>query len=122
MTPATTSTDAQSQLFPDDGERRTLVRYASLARGACGDAGIGAQPSWTARARDISTNGASLLVRRPFRKGAELVIRLEGKDDAGSILRQARIVHTRACPPHGWVLGCAFEVPLTEEELRALLA
>src|SRR5262245_29072119 len=72
---------------------------------------------WNARCIDLSSGGLGLLCGFRFPPGTALVIDLTGP----APVLPARLVH---CTARGrdWLLGCAFEAPLTDERLQALLA
>jgi hypothetical protein len=76
---------------------------------------------WSARLRDISTSGLSLLANRSFVSGTILVIEPTKTADAMTRGLEARVVHVRQLPSGGYVLGCEFVHTLTDEELNSLL-
>jgi hypothetical protein len=100
-------------------ERRVAVRYPGNPDAACRayapSAGI-----YSAWVRDISATGVALLIGYEFEPGSLLTIELENAEQGvGSVLR-ARVVYALEVPPDKrWLHGCAFERPLTDEELRA---
>ena len=70
--------------------------------------------------RDISATGIALLVPCEFEPGAALTLELENSDRGVSRVVRARVVHALEVPPdRRWLHGCAFERPLTAEELLA---
>jgi hypothetical protein len=100
-------------------ERRVAVRYPGNTDAACRayspSAGV-----YTAWVRDISATGVALLISCEFEPGALLTLELENSDRGVSRVLQARVVHALEVPPAGrWLHGCAFESPLTDEELHA---
>jgi hypothetical protein len=104
-------------------ERRAYVRLASDLAASCRPTGRVLEPSWLGTVRDISRGGVGLLMRHCFHPGTPLAVELRA--GTGRLLRtvQARVIHATALivdGSHCWLLGCAFESPLTEEELHAL--
>ena len=100
-------------------ERRVAVRYPGNPDAACRaytpSAGV-----YTAWVRDISATGIALLLPSEFEPGALLTLELENADQGVSCVLRARVVHALEVPPDGhWLHGCAFEKPLTAEELYA---
>jgi hypothetical protein len=102
-----------------DRERRVAVRYPGNPDAACRAyapcAGV-----YTAWVRDISATGVALLVPCEFEPGAVLTLELANSDQGVSRVVQARVVHVLEVPPdRRWLHGCAFERPLTAEEMLA---
>jgi hypothetical protein len=89
--------------------RRARVRYLTDRESMCqpGEGRLD-QAWWLARIADISTIGIGLVLRQ-----------LRQKFPAGTL--QTRVVHMTPHPEGGWVLGCEFVHPLTEEDVKALL-
>jgi hypothetical protein len=105
-------------------ERRAYVRVESSLAAGCRPAGRGAGAAWPGKVRDISPGGVGLLLRHRFAPGTALIVEL--RDGNGKVLRTAsvRVVHATAAfveGSHHWLLGCAFDRPLGEEEFRALV-
>jgi hypothetical protein len=103
-------------------DRRAYVRIASDLSATCAAADQ-RQPGWPARVRDISCGGVGLVLQHRFRPGTTLTVEL--RDQSGRVLRtaQARVAHATAVRDEAgqrWLLGCAFDRPLTEEEFAAL--
>jgi hypothetical protein len=114
------SSERNSALLP---ERRVRVRYSSNLMTLCQkDAAQVDDFWWTARVRDISSSGVSLLSNRPFELETLLVIEpvLPPRELTRS-LPPARVVRQCEHGEGGWILGCQFTSNLSEEELRALL-
>lgn len=109
---------------PVHAERRAFVRLASDLAATCHPAGNGRDVGWPARVKDISQGGVGLFMRHRFRPGTYLAVELRAA--SGTLLRavSVRVIHARAVLLDGtpcWHLGCAFEQPLGEEDLAALL-
>src|SRR5262245_21634163 len=104
-------------------ERRTFVRLASDLEAVCRQADGFREVGWPGRVRDISRGGIGLLATHRFQPGSYLAIDLRDRTD--TILRtvRVRVIHAAATNVDGnsrWLLGCAFDAPLSEEELQAL--
>ena len=106
-------------------ERRVRVRYPTDRESMCqpGEGRLD-QVWWLARITDISTTGIALVLqqlRQKFPAGTLLTVELQNW--AGDVSRtlQTRVVHMTPYPEGGWIMGCAFVTPLSEEELKALL-
>ena len=105
-------------------ERRAFVRLASDLAVTCRPSVRDREVSWPGRVRDISRGGVGLLLQHRFRPGTRLVVEL--RESTGAFLRTvaAAVVHAHAVlvdGNHCWLLGCAFDQPLGDEELEALL-
>jgi hypothetical protein len=105
-------------------ERRVFVRLATDLKFTCSRPGHSLDPAWGGTARDISQGGVGLLLRHRFRPGTPLIIELRQRSGAHQRTVSARVVHATPLVVDGsscWLLGCAFDQPLSEEELRALV-
>ncbi len=105
------------------GERRAYVRLPSELAATCSPAGTAREPAWPGRVRDLSPGGIGLLLQHRFRPGTTLVIDLREGTGARRQTVRARVVHATAVLDDGnpcWLLGCAFDEPLSEEEFAAL--
>jgi hypothetical protein len=74
--------------------------------------------------RDISCGGVGLILRHRFRPGTFLAVELRTAN--GKLLRSllARVVHVTPVLVEGnpsWLLGCAFDQPLSDDEFQTLL-
>jgi hypothetical protein len=107
---------------PGEDERRVRVRHASSQVTLYQTTGAKTDDFWwSARLRDISTSGLSLLANRSFVSGTILVIEPTKTADAMTRGLEARVVHVRQLPSGGYVLGCEFVNTLTEQEMNSLL-
>jgi hypothetical protein len=104
-------------------ERRVRIRYSANLRTLCQtDAAQVDDFWWSAKVRDISVSGLSLLTNRPFELETLLVVEpvLTSQQLVRS-LPPARVVHASEQGDGGWVLGCQFTQTLNEQELQAVL-
>ena len=69
---------------------------------------------------DLSTGGIGLILAVPLEEGQQLAIQLPLVREDTSETHRARVVHVRRHEEWGWVHGCCFDRPLSEEELLAL--
>jgi hypothetical protein len=100
-------------------ERRLSVRYPCELDGTWKSLAASDDTTYPLKLRNISLEGVSLRVARPFDAGTLLC--LEFQDPQGQHLRKlVRVVHVRPDGDHGWVHGCQFIRPLGQAELRAL--
>jgi hypothetical protein len=104
-------------------ERRAYVRLTCDLAATCRPSGRSLEPSWLGTVRDISAGGVGLLLRHCFHPGTALTVEL--REGTGRLVRtvQVRVVHATALQvegSHRWLLGCAFDRPLSDEELQAL--
>jgi hypothetical protein len=79
------------------------------------------EPFLAAQACDISLGGVKLLSPKKFERGTILTV---GKlDDAADKigLLTAEVRYAVPTPEDRWIIGCAFQEPLREEELLAWL-
>lgn len=104
-------------------ERRAWVRYGCDLDALCQATGPLRDSGWMGKVKNISAGGVGLLLRHRFRAGTPLLIEL--KNPTGSYRRNvpARVVHVAASRTgdSGWLTGCAFLEPLSDEDLLQLL-
>ena len=104
----------------DNAERRVAVRTTSSQQAPCHFATLDARACRWAQVRDVSRTGISLCLNHEFMPGETLLIELPSKTlQAGSV--SARVVHVRAQTDGTWIVGCAFQQPLSDEEFQALV-
>ena len=99
---------------------------------------------------DVSEGGISFVMEDALEPGTVLAFELKGADEAQPVGRLARVRHSRPHPvpadapwlpkvspfskvfrnlfgggapakPHAWLVGCKFDRPLTESEVKQLL-
>jgi hypothetical protein len=101
-------------------ERRQAERHAcqiSTAYHTLADAPLLPRLAWIA---DISRLGLALVAGHAIRPATRLGVEVRSPDGTFSYLLIVRVVRT---VPYrdGWLAGCAFDRPLTDEELENLL-
>jgi hypothetical protein len=98
-------------------ERRVWVRRPSSA-----DAVLrarGEESRLTARIRDASRGGISLVVGRSFEPGEVLEVEVPGGTDQSSSVVLACVVRVRPQPGGEWLLGCSFCAELSDRDLAS---
>jgi hypothetical protein len=123
MSESALTPDPQAAAVSQLPERRAFLRLTSDLAATCAAANE-RDVGWPGKIRDISQGGVGLLLRHRFRPGTRLTVEL--RSHSGAYLRtvRARVVHAKPAVVDGvvcWVLGCAFDQPLSEEELQPLL-
>jgi PilZ domain len=102
-------------------KRRAHVRYSHTLRTKCRALGREGAASWAARVHDVSRTGVALRMGREVREGEVLVVALEGFGGRFARPVLMRVIRVRAEAGAGWVVGCTFVIPLTENDVEALL-
>jgi hypothetical protein len=105
-------------------ERRAYVRLAVDLTAVCRTAGRLSDIGWPGLVRNISRGGVGLIVRHRFQPGTRLTIDLQAARGEERPALAVLVVHATPASADGapcWLLGCAFDRPLTEEEFQALL-
>jgi len=100
-------------------ERRISVRYASDEDALCHLGGNHFECSW-AKVLDVSQTGIGLILDRALKAGRRLTLEFP---EAGSSVRRslgARVMHCTLQADESWLVGCRFDIPLAEYELRGL--
>ena len=100
-------------------ERSTWVSFLSN-RAVTASTKDSATTGWLGKVRDISRGGLSLILRRGFKRGTNLI--LDMPTNAGELRRlPVHVVHATWEKDGRWILGCEFASPLGQEELHDLL-
>ncbi len=122
-------TQSPTLLNPSDDEQQTLerrvwVRYPCLMRTTCQPVAARGpeEPHWQAQIRDLSAGGVGLAVVRRFERGTGLTIEIPAEGTYAGDTLLARVVHLRPLREGGWLLGCEFVSPLSEETVQRLVA
>lgn len=77
--------------------------------------------AWPVTIRDISAGGFQLLLSRRFEPGTLLVVDVHDGQGQATRMMLARVARVTSMARGRWILGCAFSVPLTPDDLDSLL-
>ena len=103
-------------------DRREEPRSACRLEGQCRPvAHAHLAAAWPATIRDLSASGFQLLLSRRFEQGTLLVVDVQDPTGHATRMLVARVVRVSSLVRGRWILGCAFTVPLTPDDLEALL-
>ena len=111
----------KEQPEPPGNERRAAPRRQADLRVTCYPAIGGPGAGRPVRVRNLSRTGIGLIVDRHWAPGMALSVALP-LPEGGTRPITARVIHATAQPGGSFLVGCAFDVPLTDEEMHALLA
>ncbi len=106
---------------PRASERRRATRYPCWLRGACRPFGGSLLERRASIVRDLSTGGVNLMLDKPVDKGTALAVELEGDRRRPCRYLLAHVAHLIEDSEGQWLVGCAFDRSLSEQEVRALL-
>src|ERR1700722_7594655 len=104
-------------------ERRAFVRLASHRAVTCSPAASSREPGWPGRLHNISQTGFGMLLEHRFRPGTAVAVDMRESDGTSLRTFRARVVHASAVLVDGcpcWLLGCAFDSPLSEADFASL--
>jgi hypothetical protein len=102
-------------------ERRVWVRYpCHLDVVYWKSTGSATEACRSARILDISAGGVRMLLNRPFEAGTVLTLQLENAEQTSTRTLLVHVVHVRPHSHSEWVVGCAFDSKVSEEDARAL--
>ena len=105
-------------------DRRACVRFASQQAITCQPATpVSTHPAstaWMGTVRDVSPAGVGLTMNRRFEPGSALIVELSTGHD-GIVRRRVRVAHATLENNGRWIIGCEFERPLSQEDVRTLL-
>jgi hypothetical protein len=121
--PGQEPTTGQEPATSTHDERRAFVRLASDLDATVRLAAPTREQGWPGQVRDISRGGLGLLTWHRFRPGTYLDVEL--REHSGELRRvvTARVVHATPVRVQGsryWLLGCAFDEPLSDAEFETL--
>jgi hypothetical protein len=102
-----------------EGERRAATRHPSTLRINCYPAGGGLAERRLARVRNVSRTGIDLILDRHWPPGTALILELLAEEGAVRSAR-SRVVHATSQPGGTFLVGCTFDMPLSDVELQAL--
>jgi hypothetical protein len=102
-------------------ERRVAVRWSSSQQASCHFATLEKITCRWARVANVSLDGIGLILPCPLEAGQDVVIELPCKDPTNAKTVSAHVVHVQELDPGSWSLGCAFDKPLTTDDLNALV-
>jgi hypothetical protein len=106
---------------PVQRERRRSERHPCSIETACHVITALDDDPWPARAVDISTGGAALLLARRFEPGTILTFELQSLAQEDFMLTLvARVQHAAPYPDGGWRLGCVFSSKIAEDDIQSL--
>jgi hypothetical protein len=105
---------------------RVWVRFATREDLGCARLAVACtieQPDtgWFGRLWDISLGGAAVLLTQHFGEGSMLVLELSDPATGDPRRFLANVAYSRREGGRGWLIGCEFLRPLSQDELRALV-
>lgn len=104
------------------GERRGGRRYPASPWTCCRLLGAGGGAART-EVQDVSTGGIRVLLSGPdcaFERGKSVSVVLTNRARGCARVLRARVAYRRSGPGGAWVLGCAFDEGLTNDDVRRL--
>lgn len=102
-------------------ERRAWVRFSCDLEVACMRAAEDPEMLWPARVMNISCGGIGLMLSRRYERDTLLQVELQIPKKGFSRPLLVQVLHVTGHATGGWLLGCAFTQPLSEEEIQQLL-
>jgi hypothetical protein len=110
-----------ARVKPLPPDKRSWVRFLCNFRALCRRVEPAPVEPCSAKILNVSAAGVGLMVTRRFEVGAPLCVELPIATGDTPTAVPGRVVHAKMQRSGDWVIGCAFNQPLTEEQLRALL-
>jgi hypothetical protein len=106
---------------PEPGsERRGAPRQQTDLRVTCYPAVGGSAAGRPARVRNLSRTGIGLVVDQHWPPGMGLTLALPLLEGGGTRPIMAKVIHATAQPGGRFLVGCAFDTPLTDNEVQTL--
>jgi PilZ domain len=106
---------------PEGIERRASTRYPCNLATSCRLAASVKDKGSSARVRNISAGGISLVTTQEFSSGHVVTIELRSMTRNFVRLRDVRVIYCIEHPSGDFILGGAFTSPLTDDEVKAFL-
>jgi hypothetical protein len=103
-----------------DAEQRAWVRYPDPTNSPYQLIEAETEFGWWGSVRDVSLGGLAIALSQRLSPGTPLIIDKPLRSGKPWHALSVRVVHATACA-EGWLLGCEFAQPLSEEDLEALL-
>jgi serine/threonine protein kinase len=100
-------------------KERTKRRYTSKIGTTCKPLQRVPEASWTGRIINISEDGLCLELGRRYEPGALLNIAFDGEEGARRCA-VGRVMWVKRAGPKNWTMGCQFDQPLCEHEVKGL--
>jgi len=100
-------------------DRRVWVRHPADLKATCQSAEDADADRLSARVRNLSVGGISLVVNRPFEPGEMVSIELPDSGEGSTSTVLACVVHVNRQGEEEWALGCTFSRELSDEDLQA---
>lgn len=104
----------------DPEERRVRDRYTCDLKTSCKPVDCQSATPWPAKVRDISATGVRLTMFRRFEPGTLLALEVQDTSGLARMLL-ARVVRVAKMVRGRWILGCAFDTELHDQQLEALV-
>ncbi|MBY0527508.1 MAG: PilZ domain-containing protein [Gemmataceae bacterium] len=102
-------------------ERRASTRYPCNLATSCRLAASVKGTAYTARVRNISAGGVSLVLNHEFVSGELVALDLRSTTRNFARTLQVRVIYCIEHPSGDWILGGAFVEPLADDEVKAFL-
>ncbi len=99
-------------------DRRAWVRFSCDLEVACVPASEDPDILWPARVINISCGGIGLLLSRRFEPGTLLQVELQIPKKGFSRPLLVQVMHVTGHDYGGYLVGCAFTNPLSEDEVK----
>jgi hypothetical protein len=102
-------------------DRRAWVRYSCDLEAAYVPASEDPDILWPARVVNIACGGVGLMLSRRFEPGMLLQVELQVPKKGFSRPLLIQVMHVTGHEYGGWLVGCSFLQPLSEEEVKQLV-
>jgi len=106
-------------------ERRAWVRYTTSLDGSCQPIPLHHGPAqegwWQGKVVNLSATGLCLNLVRRFEPGTPLIFDLPQSIKGSTWTLTGKVVRVAGPAGGGWLLGCQFDIPLTEVQLSDLI-
>jgi hypothetical protein len=101
--------------------RRAAVRYPSSLDSTCHPMARVKERAWAGKVQDVSSTGVCLVLGRRFEPGTLLTAEFKGKRRGTQSTRLVRVLRVIEKIKGKYLIGCAFQRPLSDGELQAMV-
>jgi hypothetical protein len=102
-------------------DRRAAERLLTSPEASCSFLSPVVEDFGPAKIKNISTDGVGLLMSRRVETGTLLAMTLSNPTRGFTKTVLVRVAHVTAAQPGNWLVGGTFNLPLTYQELTALV-